>query len=59
MTILLIARQLRCGEAVALVRHCGLGGFPHEQMPKGFPDLSPKGLALRRKLLNPKGGFPR
>ncbi len=40
----------RSCETVAVVKHCGLGGFPHEQMLKGFPDLS--------KLLNPKGGFP-
>ena len=40
---------VRCGEALSLVKHCGLGGSPHEQMLKGFPDL--------RKVLNPKGGF--
>ena len=39
--------KLRCGEALAVVKHCGLGGLPHEQMLKGFPDLS--------KVLNPKG----
>ncbi len=26
-------------EATALVKQCGLGGLPHEQLPKGFPGL--------------------
>ena len=25
--------------ASAVVRQRGLGGFPHERLPKGFPDL--------------------
>jgi len=61
-----LGEPVRCGEAVAVDRFPGIskllnpkGGFlrcrnwrglPHEQMPKGFPDLSPKGLATRRKL---------
>ncbi len=38
------------GETVAGVRQCDLGGFPKEQLPKGFPDIS--------KLSNPKGRLP-
>ncbi|MEH2321687.1 substrate-binding domain-containing protein [Nostoc sp.] len=35
------------GEAVAVVRQSSLGGFPQEELPKGFPGIS--------KLSNPKG----
>jgi putative molybdopterin biosynthesis protein len=35
------------GETVAVVRQSDLGGFPQEELPKGFPGIS--------KLLNPRG----
>ncbi|NEU72078.1 hypothetical protein PI95_005695 [Hassallia byssoidea VB512170] len=33
-----IAEPVRWG-ASAVVRQRGLGGLPHERLPKGFPDL--------------------
>ena len=44
------------GEALAVVRHCGLGGFPPEQMPKGSADVIP--LWYISKVPHPKGCSP-
>ena len=36
------------------MKHCGLGGLPHEQMLKGFPDAlqstEPEGRTLRQRV---------
>ncbi|MDJ0692127.1 MAG: cobaltochelatase subunit CobN [Xenococcaceae cyanobacterium MO_188.B32] len=54
------------GETVAGVRQCDLGGFPKEQLPKGFTDISklrkdpasPSGARERFPMSNPKGRSP-
>ncbi|RCJ20486.1 hypothetical protein A6S26_26550 [Nostoc sp. ATCC 43529] len=42
--------------ASAVVRQSGLGGSPHEELPKGFPDL--RRLASLGKVKIPPFPFP-
>ncbi len=41
-------------QASPLVKHCGLGGFPHEQMLKGFPDLKELAFVQNTELDKPR-----
>ncbi len=41
-----------------MVRQSNLGGFPHEELSKGFPDLSELSVEVSSVVDAREGGFP-